>query len=222
MAVYNLAGGGVQGLSSGVVQIFVDVVTFPLNPGVGRGGPTNYYDVGLLRFGQTGSYRPTFPIDAASMIVDVPHGTNALGFSLFGTTNIRVTEVFGVAPGNPLRVSRNGSAAGPADGASHNLWTYTVPSGRVCRFDNGFVGIVGGLAANSDVAVLLQGNIFILLYTQTSGSVNQFVTLSLANPFVMLAGEVLTAAYQEFAGPAGSVQANFFGWEFDAGSWTPA
>jgi hypothetical protein len=92
VAVYNLSGAGIQGLTAGTQQLRVEVITFPLVYSVGRASPPNYYDLGLLRLGNQGSYYPVRPIDAVEVLMDCPPGVTSLGYSLFGSTSIRVTE----------------------------------------------------------------------------------------------------------------------------------
>jgi len=92
VAVYNLSGSGTQGLTPGTTKLRVEVITFPLIFSVGRATPPNYYDIGLLRLGDQGSYYPAVAIDATDVLVPCPAGVTTLGYSLFGTTNIRVTE----------------------------------------------------------------------------------------------------------------------------------
>jgi len=92
MAAYDLSGSGVQGLTAGITHLFVHVSTFPLNYGNGRAAPTNLYDIGLLRFSYQGAVYPVIPIDARDMILLLPLFADALGYSLFGTTLIHVTE----------------------------------------------------------------------------------------------------------------------------------
>lgn len=98
MAVYDLIGSGVIGLSAGVERIFVDVLVFPTNASIGRGVPANYYDLGLLRLGVTGAYGRVIPIDATTMFIDLPAGITSLGYALFNTTAIRVSEDIPVIP----------------------------------------------------------------------------------------------------------------------------
>lgn len=92
MASYDLIGSGVQGLTSGTTHLFVHVTTFPLNFGQGRSTPTNYYDLGLLRFSFQGAVYPVIPIDARDMILLLPVLADALGYNLFGGTFIHVIE----------------------------------------------------------------------------------------------------------------------------------
>jgi len=94
MAVYDLTGAGVQGLSSGVAHLFVHVLIFGTPHTIGRATPPNYYDLGLLRLGWHGAYRQVIPIDATDMYITVPDPSDVLGYSLFDVTSIRVTEDF--------------------------------------------------------------------------------------------------------------------------------
>jgi len=48
--------------------------------------------VGLLRFSFQGAVYPTVPIDARDQLVLVPQDADALGFSVFGSALVRVTE----------------------------------------------------------------------------------------------------------------------------------
>jgi len=92
MAVYNLSGAGTQGLTAGTSKLRVEVIVFPSHFSVGRASPPNYYDIGLLRLGDQGSYYPVIPIDATDVLIPCPAGVTTLGYSLFGVTSIRVTE----------------------------------------------------------------------------------------------------------------------------------
>jgi hypothetical protein len=98
MAVYTLSGAGTHSITDGTGKLYVEVTIFPATPGAGRASPTNYYDIGLLRLGDTGAFYPAIPIDATDMVIGVPQGVTTLGFSLFGATTIRVTEVAGAYP----------------------------------------------------------------------------------------------------------------------------
>lgn len=141
MAVYNLTGSGTIGLTAGTTRILVDVQTFASTRSIGRATPPNYYDLGLLRFGVQGSYGLTYPIDSASMFLDCPDGVTTLGYSLFGTTAVKVTEQFASVSNTTLQPwDRNpsvvavASQANIAPGAANvTLWTYTVPTGKILR-----------------------------------------------------------------------------------------
>ena len=94
MAVYTLLGSGIQGLSSGVAHLFVEVLVFGAGISTGMAIPTNYYGLGLLRLGWHGGFRPVIPVDATTMYITVPDPTDELGYFLFTSTSIRVTEEF--------------------------------------------------------------------------------------------------------------------------------
>ena len=94
MAVYDLVGAGIQGLSSGTTHLFVEVIVYGAGISTGMAIPTNYYGLGLLRLGWHGGFRQVIPIDASMMFVTVPDPTDQLGYFLFTSTAIRVTESF--------------------------------------------------------------------------------------------------------------------------------
>lgn len=141
MAVYNLTGAGTVGLTAETSRIVVDVTTFDPNRTIGRATPPNYYDLGLLRFGVQGSFGITQPIDAASMFMDAPDGVTTLGYSLFGQTAIRVTEQFASDPNTllqpwdrqPTPVVTAANTNAPPSTLTTQLWSYTVPAGKIFR-----------------------------------------------------------------------------------------
>jgi hypothetical protein len=92
VATFDINGQGVVALSPGTKKLFVHIVSFPLSFRQGNATPTNYYDVGLLRFSFQGAVYPTVPIDARDQLVLVPQDADALGFSVFGSALVRVTE----------------------------------------------------------------------------------------------------------------------------------
>lgn len=170
MAAYNLLGAGVQGLTPGVTRILVDIVTYPQLPGAGRAAPTNYYDVGLLREGVLGSFGPSIPIDAASMFIDLADGVNQLGYSLFGSTSIRVTEQFSSGPtGNQLLMpwDRHPTTFGDQNlvGVSAALpqtqfLFYTVPAGRIAMLSEAYIvwqNITAVTGLNASASMSVQG-----------------------------------------------------------------
>jgi hypothetical protein len=92
MAVYNLTGAGVHALTPSTQRLFIEILTYPATTRAGRAIPTNYYDVGLLRVGIQGAYGPSIPIDASTMFLDLPDGATSIGYSLFETVAIQVSE----------------------------------------------------------------------------------------------------------------------------------
>jgi len=92
VAVYNLTASGVQGLTSGTTRLFVHIASFPAIFGQGRAVPTNYYDIGLLRPLYQGASYPVIPIDSRDMHILLPILCDALGYQLFGSSLIQVTE----------------------------------------------------------------------------------------------------------------------------------
>lgn len=156
MAVYTLSGSGAQALTSGTGKLYISMVTLPSVLSAGRASPTNYYDIGLLRLGDHGSYYPAIPIDAHDMVVAVPAQVTALGYSLFGAASIQVTEVAGQYPFAPsLEGLSDVAVTSPANGqvlsyqSSSGTWINSTPSGgsapaffgaRVYRSTNQSVG----------------------------------------------------------------------------------
>lgn len=98
MAVYDLSGVGVQGLTPGTTRVFVEVLTLPAGTSTGQAIPENYYNVGLLRVGVSGAYGPVVPIDALDMFLDLPEGTSTIGFHVFNSGAIRLSEATPVIP----------------------------------------------------------------------------------------------------------------------------
>lgn len=92
MATYDLSGAGVIALTPGVTRLFVEVLIYGGRAEAGAAIPTNYYHLGLLRVGVQGAYAPVRPIDATEIFIDLPDGATNLGYSLFDTTTIRVSE----------------------------------------------------------------------------------------------------------------------------------
>lgn len=221
MAVYNLTGSGVQGLTSGQAQLLVDITSFDVHRSVGRAAPPNYYDLGLLRLGQQGSYRPSFPLDATSMVIDLPDKTDVLGYSLFGTTAIRVTEVAPAAIGNPVRISRGFTLSIPVSQTATLQWTYTVPANRVFRVGLLFCAVaqVQGQVTGSN-QLQLNGQNIQYLQPVGSGAATSFVSQYTTVPFYMVAGDKLDC-FTAGGSAASTMIAALQGVEFDAATWTP-
>jgi hypothetical protein len=197
MAVYNLTGAGVVGLSSNVDRILVDVQLFTSDDRIGRATPPNYYDLGLLRWGVQGSYGPTLPIDSASMFLDAPAGVTSLGYSLFGTTAIRVTEQFAEPAAGGTHVSglSYANTLTTAQGQIQ-LVSYTVPASRSALLEAVFLGVNLGTNPN-EVVLAIYFNGALIEYDLIVGPMNDAATgavwsspASLA-PIRMNAGEQL-------------------------------
>jgi len=93
MAVYpNLVGAGTQAITPGTTHLFVDVTLFPAGISTGRGIPTNYFHIGLIRCLFHGAAYPVIPIDAANQLIALPQANDAFGYSLEPTAAITVTE----------------------------------------------------------------------------------------------------------------------------------
>lgn len=88
----TLTGAGVLDVTPGTTRLYVHVDVFPPEAGFGRASPVNWYGLGLLRLGITGYFYADFPIAGAQIVVDVPADVDQLGYSLFGPTQITVTE----------------------------------------------------------------------------------------------------------------------------------
>lgn len=200
MATYNLTGAGTIGLSSEVSRLIVNVTAFASNRTIGRATPANYYDLGLLRFGVQGAFGPTIAIDATTMFLDAPEGVTTLGYSLFGTTAVTVTEQFGsFAPGGVRVPNMFSQVLVNADGASHPQLTYTVPSGSSALVEAVFLAVGLGTSTNT-VGLTLSFNGNTLYYegvtgplpTATEGS--YWAVTSQAAGLHMNAGETLSNA----------------------------
>jgi hypothetical protein len=201
--------------------LLVDVTSFDARRSAGRATPTNYYDLGLLRLGVLGSYGPTMAIDAASMFIDLPIGVNQLGYSLFGTTAIKVTEQVLGGIGNPTRKLLYASPQVPGGTAGQVLWTYTVPTNRLARFDYIELGIFPGATQTNQMILLLSGAQVLVAYGYSSTVAGTYATASLPSHVVLNTGESLSVqAYTTTGGPYNTF-AIALGWEFDAASWSP-
>lgn len=166
MAVYNLTGAGTIGLTPETSRIVVDVTTFDPNRTIGRATPPNYYDLGLLRFGVQGSFGITQPIDAASMFMDCPDGVTTLGYSLFGTTAIRVTEQFGSAAAGGVHVAGLSFSNTIAnDSTTHTLFDYTVPNGHSALVE--LMSVQCNIAASAATATIQVAFLNQLILDQT-------------------------------------------------------
>jgi hypothetical protein len=116
MASYTLTGMGTHAVTSGTTRVWLSVSTFADGSTIGAAYPANYYHLGLLRFAEEGGYRPAFPIDAASMVIDVPPNTDAVGYSLAPGTTITITEGGPpVSPGFMLHTTLDGTASVTGD-----------------------------------------------------------------------------------------------------------
>jgi Collagen triple helix repeat (20 copies) len=98
MSTYTLSGSGVQALSAGVGKLYITPSVVPGGIGIGRANPANYYDLALLRLGDSDKYYPAFPLDANGMVVAVPDGCDSLGYKLLQSISITVVEVIGPSP----------------------------------------------------------------------------------------------------------------------------
>jgi hypothetical protein len=228
MAVYNLTGAGTVGLTAGTSRLIVDVTTFTPNRTIGRATPPNYYDLGLLRLGVQGSFGITQPVDAASMFMDCPDGVTTLGYSLFGTTAIRVTEQFAnvthsLQPWdrNPTVVSLYAAATAPANSGTTQLWTHTVPAQRIFRVCGAEVlagPFAPGAAAQNycNVYVSIAGAPMLMAVAAADVSAPVIASLPGGN-LDLPAGQTIAAYYAN--GTATSVDlclATCVGYEFDA------
>jgi hypothetical protein len=135
MAAYNLTGSGVQALTAGTVRLFVEVTTAAQTSGFGKANPLNYYHLGLLRAGVTGFFAAPVPIEGLNTFMDLPSGTDSLGYSLEGGTAITVSE--GATPPPP---PGGGVFFGPSD-TPNATYVWTADS----SYGNGF--FMNGLSA---------------------------------------------------------------------------
>lgn len=189
---------------------------------MGQASPTNYFHVGLLRIGVQGSYGPVIPIDAASTFIDLPAGATTLGFSLFDTTNIRVTEQAAAALANVSRVNVHAGANIPTGGASVSIGSYTVPAGRMARLDVVTAGVAGAIADPTQAQIYIDPSTLLLtVYSASTTHASEFVQGLLPNPLTLFAGDVLHGYGQNFGSAAATMQVAFVGVEFDALAWAP-
>jgi len=227
VAIYNLSGAGTQALTSGSTRLLVDVTTFDPRRSAGRASPTNYYDLGLLRIGVQGSYAPAFPIDAASMFIDLPFGATTLGYACFGTTAIRVTEQ-AIAFTRPMPWDRNpvprvfginNSYVGPT--AQTALFTYTVPAGKLFYLASANVSIERSVLPTSSsgaVAFVQAKGQYLCIVNTSGGTVGQVWSDGWSGAgLILLAGDVVTGTVQN-ADSGGFITASVAasGYEFDA------
>jgi hypothetical protein len=131
MSTYSLSGAGVQALSAGVTAVHVTITTLPIAPSGGSANPTNYYHVGMLRFGDAVGYFDAIPIVGGPQWLAVPSGTTRCGYSLSGGSVISLVEVIGGTPpfGGVGALSSLSDVAltSPAD---TQLLTYQASSGK--------------------------------------------------------------------------------------------
>jgi hypothetical protein len=94
---FSISGSGTHAIAAGTGFLSIDITTFWPNSKTGRANPTNYFDIGLLRFGNSNGYGPAFAIDGDLQIVPVPSWATTLGYAMIGTSVATVTEVAGQA-----------------------------------------------------------------------------------------------------------------------------
>lgn len=140
MASYTLAGTGIQLLTSGTTRLFVYISAAAPRAQQGQAYPPNVFHQGLLRAGVGDWFFPVMPIDAVQQVLDLPTGTDRLGYSVFGDGVILVDEgtppVTGgvtlstsidgttVPDGTALTITWSGNAHGtPRD------WLTIIPAG---------------------------------------------------------------------------------------------
>lgn len=222
MAIYNLTGSGVQSITSGQSQLLVDITVFDVHRSVGRASPPNYYDLGLLRLGQQGSYRPSFPLDSTSMVIDLPNKTDVLGYSLFGSTAIRVTEVVAAGLSNPIQIKRAYQASLAASTNNAVLWTYTVPANRVFRLTHYSHGIAGAASGSGDIYLTFAGSILLFNYPAIGGATTLYTQGQVVSNPVAVAGDVIRTLGDNGTPTALAMYSTMLGVEFDASAWAPA
>lgn len=98
MATYSLSGTGTQTLTAGTTQLAVSITAHSSRSTIGRANPTNYFNEGLLRFGNSNGYHPAIPIDAVAMLLDVPSGDTTLGYALLNGCTVSAVEISATAP----------------------------------------------------------------------------------------------------------------------------
>lgn len=94
MAAYDLAGSGVQSLTSGVTRLFVDVTSFGAGYSSGTAIPENFVKLGTFRLMWHGAARTPTYLDGAHIVIECPTHTDGLGYFLRDGTLIHVTEDF--------------------------------------------------------------------------------------------------------------------------------
>lgn len=94
MSTYTLSGTGVQTLTAGCTQLSISITTHSSRSTTGAANPSNYFQEGLLRFGNANGYYHALPVDAATQLVTVPNQSDRLGYALIGGAVISVVEVF--------------------------------------------------------------------------------------------------------------------------------
>lgn len=106
MASFELTSVGSQILTAGTTSIFLSVTTPGIDTRQGRAFPPNLYDVALLRWGRLGFVYPSFAVDAAAQVLDVPAGVTTLYWSCINGAVIDVSEdVVSEPPGQSLVTS---------------------------------------------------------------------------------------------------------------------
>jgi hypothetical protein len=179
--------------------------------------------------GVQGAYYPVIPIDAASMVIDVPPGVTTLGYSLQDVTTISVTEVIGplshsaLMPWdrNPLAIADSFSAFVPGGTADTVAYTYTVPANRLFMLAYSTTEVDKYLAPTTTN--------YQYIYNTINGTPMGVKYLNSANGgpseneshggfgVILRAGGVITCHYSNLdAGGSVAMSAAFGGTEFDA------
>jgi hypothetical protein len=118
MATYTLSGSGVQALSSNVTALHITISTLPASAGPGSANPVNYYDVGVLRFGDATGYFDAVPVVGGPQWASVPVGVTRVGYALQPGAMVSVAEVLGGTPpfGGPPGPAGPAGPPGPSGG----------------------------------------------------------------------------------------------------------
>jgi len=206
VASYTLSGHGTQALTAGTGAIHWHVNTFPSRAGQGQAFPINYFDVGLLRAGDGTGFFPARPVDALDGWMGLPVGTTTLGYSLFGSTVVVVTEVAGtsplVTPTPSLEQLTDVSVASVTDGdlltwvASASKWENKPPAAPPSQtFQN--------LALAADVTISTQNTFTDLIsFTLAAGTWIVWGTIMFQNATVLQIAvwRIITGSTVSFSG----------------------
>src|SRR5215467_12571275 len=92
MAEYTLTGFGFHAVTPGTSRLFIHVDVFPPGITTGNATPTNYYDIGLLRFGVDNWFGNAYAIDGQSIRIDIGEDVDTVGYSLFSGAQVTIGE----------------------------------------------------------------------------------------------------------------------------------
>lgn len=98
-------------LTSGTTRLYVVLTTPSAIEKTGQANPPNLFQTGFIRPGISGFYWPTLYVDATQQVIDLPSGTEEIGYSLLGGATITVSESNPPPPtGTSVTTDRDGTS----------------------------------------------------------------------------------------------------------------